>query len=321
MNMHRFFYISLTLLFASSSIAQVDQTIQQAQMQTRSAADTTGKIWTKGGVFSINFSQVQLINWAGGGVSSASGNGLFNAFANRKKGKHSWDNSIALAYGLMAQEDRKTFKTDDRLELNSKYGYEIGKSLYFSTLFQFRSQFADGFKSVDDSIAISRFLAPAYVLLGVGFDYKPNDNFSLFVSPAMARFVIVADQTLADAGAFGVEAALRDTAGTIVTPGENLDFQFGAYLNAQYKKDIAKNVNFFTRLELFSNYLREPQNVDVIWETMWTFKVNDWLAANLNTILLYDHDIDITRTEDNVVKTGPATQFKEVFGMGLTYKF
>ena len=126
---------------------------------------------------------------------------------------------------------------------------------------------------------------------------------------------------MADAGAFGVEAAVRDTAGTIITPGENLDFQFGAYLNAQYKKDIAKNVNFFTRLELFSNYLREPQNVDVIWETMWTFKVNDWLAANLNTILLYDHDIDITRTEDNVVKTGPATQFKEVFGMGLTYKF
>ncbi len=313
--------LSFVALLSSTAIAQVDQTIQQAQMQTRSAADTTGKIWTTGGVFSLNFSQVQLVNWAGGGISSVSGNGLFNAFANRKKGKHSWDNSIALAYGLMAQEGKKTFKTDDRLELNSKYGYEIGKSIYFSTLFQFRSQFADGFKTVDDSVAISRFLAPAYVLLGVGFDYKPNDNFSLFVSPAMARFVIVGDQTLADAGAFGVEAAVRDTAGNMLTPGENLDFQFGAYLNAQYKKDIAKNVNFFTRLELFSNYLREPQNVDVIWETMWTFKVNDWLAANLNTILLYDHDIDITRTEDNVVKTGPTTQFKEAFGLGLTVKF
>ena len=186
--------LSFVALLSSTAIAQVDQTIQQAQMQARSAADTTGKIWTTGGVFNVNFSQVQLINWAGGGISSVSGSGLFNAFANRKKGKHSWDNSIALAYGLMAQEGKKTFKTDDRLELNSKYGYEIGKSLYFSTLFQFRSQFADGFKTVDDSVAISRFLAPAYVLLGVGFDYKPNDNFSLFVSPAMARFVIVGDQ-------------------------------------------------------------------------------------------------------------------------------
>lgn len=311
---------ALGLSFATL-FAQVDQTTQMGQMQTRSAADTTGKIWTTGGVASLNFSQVQLINWSGGGVSSVSGIGLFNAFANRHKGRTYWDNSVALAYGLLAQEGKRTFKTDDRLELNSKWGYQLKKALYFSTLFQFRSQFAEGFKTVDDSIAISKFMAPGYFLLGVGFDYKPNDNFSLFVSPAMARAVVVLDQDLADAGAYGVEAALRDTSGKVITAGENVDFQFGGYLNAQYKKELAKNINFFTRLELFSNYLREPQNVDVIWETMWTFKVNDWFAANLNTILLYDHDIDIARTEDGVAKVGPTTQFKEAFGLGLTYKF
>ena len=308
-------------LVSSSLCAQVEQTNQMGQMQTRSAADTTGKIWTTGGVASLNFSQVQLVNWAGGGLSSVSGIGLFNAFANRHKNRTYWDNSVALAYGLLAQEGKRTFKTDDRLELNSKWGYQLKKSLYFSTLFQFRSQFAEGFKTVDDTIAISKFMAPGYFLLGVGFDYKPSDNFSLFVSPAMARAVVVLDQDLADAGAFGVEAAVRDTAGKILTAGENVDFQFGGYLNAQYKKELAKNINFFTRLELFSNYLREPQNVDVIWETMWTFKVNDWFAANLNTILLYDHDIDIARTEDGVAKVGPTTQFKEAFGLGLTYKF
>lgn len=319
--MNRFIPLALAALFVSNAIAQVEQTTQMTQMVTKSAADTTGKIWTTGGLVSLNFNQIQLINWTGGGVSSISGVGIFNAFANRKKGKYSWDNSVAITYGLMAQEGKRTFKTDDRFELNSKYGVELKKSLYFSTLFQFRTQFAEGFKTIDDTVAISTFLAPAYVLLGLGFDYKPNESFSLFVSPAMARLIIVMDQDLADGGAFGVEAAVRDTAGVIITPGENTDFQFGGYLNAQYKKDIAKNVSFYTRLELFSNYLREPQNVDVNWETMWTFKVNDFLSANLNTILIYDHDIDIVRTEDNVVKSGPTTQFKESFGLGLTLKF
>ena len=106
-----------------------------------------------------------------------------------------------------------------------------------------------------------------------------------------------------------------------VTAGENTLFQLGAFLNLTYQTDVAKNIGFMTRLDLFSNYLKEPSNIDVNWEMLWTFKVNSWFAATLNTMLIYDHDINIARTEDGVAKFGPTTQFRETLGVGLNFKF
>ncbi|MCB0794339.1 MAG: DUF3078 domain-containing protein [Flavobacteriales bacterium] len=301
------------------------ESIRKAREDAEANIDSS-KIWTTGGVFQLNFSQVQLVNWSAGGVSSVSGLAQLNGWANKRKGKWAWDNSLILAYGLLAEQDKRSTKTDDRFELNSRLGREIGGPWFASALFQFRSQFVEGFDADIDTLKISNFLAPGYVLFGLGFDYKPSKKFSAYLSPIMTKTTLVYDQDLADAGAFGVDPGvfeitdIGDTTG--FTQGKNVLFQMGAYANVFFTTDIAKNINFMTRLELFSNYLDNPQNIDVNWETLWTFKVNDWFAATLNTLLIYDDDIDILQKQDDgTFKTGPTTQFKQTLSIGLTAKF
>jgi hypothetical protein len=297
--------------------AQEDLTTEDrnAVKQALKGADVdTTKVWTTGGLFQLNFSQVQLINWAAGGASSVSGLAQVNLFARMRKDKWAWDNSLILAYGALNEEGRATRKTDDRLELNSRLGYKMSEHWYGSALFQFRTQFLEGFDAAVDTLRISNFMAPGYVLFGLGFDYKSSDKFSFYVSPAMTKTTFVTDQSLYygnnDLLLYGVKA------------GENSVFQFGAYSNIYFTTPLAENISFTTRLELFSNYLDKPQNIDVNWENLFNFKVNKWFAATLGTLLIYDHEIDIVREDaEGVLKTGPATQFKQTLALGITAKF
>jgi hypothetical protein len=318
--------LSLAFLFTVSiaAHAQEDKTQRDAAaaaMQTKTAADTTGKIWTRGGTIQLNMSQVSLTNWAAGGFSSVSGIAQFNGFANRKKGRHSWDNSVALAYGLLNQDGSDPVKTDDRIELNTKYGYELHKAWYLAALAQFKTQFTEG-KDATTGARISDLMAPGYLILGLGADYKPNDHFSAFISPATAKFTFVNNQDLADAGAFGVDPATYDTTGKRLTAGKNSLFEFGGYVKLMYTHDLAKNINFLTRADFFSNYLKNPQNIDVNWETLFTFKVNSWFAATLNTLLIYDDDTQIMKkwNDTDQLYVGKGTQFKETIGLGVTIK-
>ena len=313
--------IFTTLLLAASllpAMAQEDITKDDREGLKKLNADAkadSGKVWTTGGVFQLNFSQVQLSNWAAGGYSSMSGLAQVNAFANKRVGKWAWDNSLIMAYGALNQEGGRTRKTDDRFELNSRLGYQMGASKWYgSALFQFRSQFLYGYDKDIDSLKISNLMSPGYVLFGLGFDYKPNPKFSFYISPLMTKTTFVTDQSLyygnTDISLYGVKA------------GENSVFQLGAYANVMYTTPLAENITFLTRLDLFSNYLDNPQNIDVNWETLWTFKVNNWFAATVNTLLIYDHEIDIAQQQnDGTFKKGPTTQFKQTLSLGLTFKF
>jgi len=283
-----------------------------AALAARAAADSVGG-WKTEGIFQLNLTQVSLTNWAAGGFSSISGIVQFNGTANWKKDKRAWDNSLAMAFGGQQQQDGPTVKTDDRIELNSKYGYELSKSWYVAGLAQFRTQFTEGFNA--EGTRISNLMAPGYALIGVGMDYKPNDKLSIYMSPATARLVIVTDQLLwggSDDPDLRVYGVLN---------GETTALEAGGYIRFQYQTPLAENITFMTRGDLFSNYLRDPQNIDVTWETLWTFKVNKWFAATLNTLLIYDHDTNLPKVNpEGLPYLGPATQFKQTLGLGITVK-
>jgi hypothetical protein len=282
-----------------------------------SQTDST-KYWTSLGDFSVNFNQVSFTNWAAGGDNSVSGVTLTNYDLTYAKGKNSWKNKIILGYGMQyLNEDYK--KTEDKIDLSSIYGHGLTNKIDISFLASLKSQFAEGFDKDNDSVAISKFMAPGYISAGLGFNYKPTGNFSLFLSPATAQWVIVNDQRLADLGSFGVAPAEFDANGVKIKDGENVKFQFGASLKASFKRDIAKNVNLETTLELFSDYLDNPQNIDVRWDVILGMTVNKWLSAKITTNLIYDNNITIN--DKNGIALGPRTQFKEMFGLGFGFKF
>lgn len=314
--MNRILYLGAALLVATTTQAQ----------DAEVAGDT---LWTTGGTTGLNFSQVFLENWAAGGVSSMSATGLINLFGNYAKDKSTWDNNLDLAYGMLWQGDESGVKTDDKIDFSSKYGQKATEDWYYSALLNFRTQFAPGYSDpfAADSLLnrISDLLSPGYGLLALGMDYKPNDKFTAFISPVTLKMTIVGDQDLADAGAFGVEGATFDDLGNLLTAGKNFRSEIGGYIKLAYKTDLVENVSLQTKIDLFSNYQNNPQNIDVNWETLISMKINDYITTTITTQVLYDDDIDIARDPEHTAATGitsgPITQFKEVLAIGFSYKF
>ena len=289
------------------------------------AQDKADTAWRFKSDISLLASQVSFTNWAAGGENSITLNGFFNFYAGYIKGKHKWENILGLAYGETKAGERDFRKSEDKIDFLSNYGIKASDKWYYSANFNFKSQFAEGFKYYDDitpdsSVKISNFLAPAFISLGIGMEYRPYSYMSFYMSPATARWIIVNDQDLADAGAFGVEKqnyVINSPGDTLVIPGERSRFEMGAYFRFLFIKDIMKNVNLSTKLEMFSDYLEDPQNIDVNWDTMINMKVNDWITASFGLQLLYDDNSPITDKDGNI---GPRTQIKEMLAVGINYK-
>lgn len=272
----------------------------------------TDTVWHTGGIFSLNLAQSSFTHWASGGQNSVALNGLVNLTANYKKDKSAWDNALTIGYGKMQQKgsDLGWVKTDDRIDLQSKYGRKASEKWYYSGLVSFRTQMAPGYNYPNIENKISDLMAPAYLLFSLGMDYKPNPNFTAFLSPLTSKNTFVLADDI-DPVSFGVDA------------GKKFRSELGAYANIAFKKDeIMKNVNFLTKLDLFSNYLHNPQNIDVSWENLLVLKVNKFISATINTLLVYDDDIlvKVGGTDANPIK-GKRVQFKEVIGVGFAYKF
>lgn len=320
-------FVVMALAMAAPLFGNAQVTDLEGKLRTQNADSIQG--WKTNGVFSLTASQTSLTNWAAGGNNSISGNALFSINANYRNGKNTWDNSLDLGYGIMKQGEEKDFrKTDDRVDFLSKYGREAVKNFYYSAMLNFKTQMYVGKQYGDDTIKISNFLAPAYIIGAIGMDYKPNNYFSAFIAPITSKTTIVNDQSLADRGLFGVKAAELDENGVKIKDGEKIYSEFGGYLRliytrSDFKAEILKNVTFTTKADFFSNYLKDPQNIDVSWETQITMKVNKYISLSLNTHLIYDDNIHTFKTDadGNKVEHGAKVQFKEIAGVGIQYKF
>ncbi|MDA3952748.1 MAG: DUF3078 domain-containing protein [Bacteroidales bacterium] len=265
-------------------------------LNAQEKADTM-KYWKFDGVSAINFSQVSLTNWAPGGENSYAFNGLLNLSLNYSKEKNDWANTLDLGYGIQKQGDMDVRKTDDHIDFLSKYGRKVSKSFFISAMLNFKTQITDGKRYTPDTAVISKFLAPGYLQGALGMEYKPSESFYAVLSPIAGKLTIVMDDSLSAQGSFGVD------------PGSKTRMELGGSAAMGVKIEIMKNVSLNSTLGLFTNYFENAQNIDIDWKVMINMKINEYLSANLNTQLVYD---------DDMIKD---VQFKEVFGVGLTYKF
>ncbi len=275
---------------------------------TTVAKDT---IWRVGGAFGFRFNQVALANWTAGGQNSLAWNTTFDFTANYAKDQWKWDNLIHFGYGLSKQGEDPLNKTDDQILLNTSLGYEFSGPWHASLNANFRTQFAKGYDLPNDSIEISAFMAPGYLVAGLGVEFKPNKSFVFVLNLVTNKTTFVLDDVLAAQGAYGVDSA------------SNVRAEFGAFLSLFYKKEIVKNVTFTTRYTMFGNY-EDLAVWDVNWDLIFDFKINKFLEANLTTNLIYDQDvaIHIDRNGDGIKESvGPRVQFRQALGIGFTAKF
>ncbi|MDQ2721515.1 MAG: DUF3078 domain-containing protein [Bacteroidota bacterium] len=256
----------------TKSFAQDIKNLQaDATKEIKKQKIDSGKVWKTGGQFDVNLAQGSQSNWAAGGDDfSFSINSYLGFFAFYKKEKYSWDNTLDLNYGFLNTTTLGSRKNDDRIDLLSKVGYELAPKLSLAALLNFHSQFSKGYNYHSDGTKdlLSDFLAPGYVLLSLGLDYKPSNGLSIFVSPITSRWIIVNNDTLSAKGAYGV------------VPGKKIKNEFGAFASVNYLHNLSKTIRYKGRLDLFSDYGHNPQNIKVYMNNMFTAKLSKVLAAS-----------------------------------------
>ncbi|PKQ67343.1 hypothetical protein BZG01_08115 [Labilibaculum manganireducens] len=256
--------------------------------------------WKLGATIGFYFNQGHVSDsWAGGGESSIATISTIDAFANYKNGNHTWDNKLAVKYGLLKSGDNGFRKNEDRIEFETKYGQKAVRKWYYSALFNLKTQAVRGYTYPNNAEKIlkSSFFAPAYIIASIGMDYKPSKKLSVLLSPVAAKYTIVRDTGNIDQTAYGVDA------------DKKVKKEVGSYVNVYHKFVFWDEMSVENKLTLYSNYSDKPKNIDVDWEMILVMPINQYISTKLSTHLISDDD------------TGSKVQFKENLEVGISYRF
>jgi hypothetical protein len=293
----------LCIFLADAQDIVVGKLRNETSRTIKKDADTSTWNWKRGGLMSFSLAQGSLSNWAAGGDNfSLAANTYINYYFFFKKNRHSWDNNLDVNFGFVQTTSLGGRKNDDRIDYLSKYGYKIDSvgKWYLSMLFNFRSQFFDGYNFSSGTAELSSsVLSPAYVTLSAGFDYKPSDKLSVFLSMLTSRSTFVLKNSLSEKGVYGVPK------------GDHSIAQVGAFVTVNYNNGaIAKNVGYKGRMDLFSNYSSHPENVDIYMTNLFAFKINKNFSATYNLDMIYDDDIRLF----GPTNSSPGLQLKSLIG-------
>jgi hypothetical protein len=285
------------VLFAFSANAQVIK------------VDSTSN-WKKTFRTGLNINQASFSsNWKAGGINSFGFNAFLNYTANYKKGKNSWDNQFDFLYGVVNNQGQGARKTLDRIYLETKYGRELNEKWSFTSSLNLISQFAKGYKyetvnGIEERALISDFMAPAFITSAWGLEYHPVEYFKVRFSPFSPRVTILSNNN----GRFN---AVDPVAPYGVEVGSDTRYEWLAFqMQAEFNKDIAKNVNLKWRYVMFANYeTLELKTIDHRLDLNLVAKVNRFVNVSLGGILLYDFDQD------------SGLQLSQAFSLGILYSF
>lgn len=263
--------------------------------------------WSHNGLAGFNLSQTAFTNWSAGGENTVADNIYFNGSLNYKKDKLSWTNDLSANYGQNFTDNTGWRKSIDNLNFASKLGHQITETVYYAALLDFKSQLADGYKYTDDDkTLVSKFLTPSYLNLSVGIDYKPNSHIAVYYSPVAGKLTMVTDTLLSEA--YGIDAGkkVRPQLGSIFKV--NVDYTF-----------FEDKVTLKSVLDLFTAYDDTFGKVDVNWDVLIGYNLTKLLTLTFQSTLKYDDDIKTADSEGNI--RGAKVQFKEMVGLGISYKF
>lgn len=279
--------------------------ISNTEKAVKILTDTIKPGWKTKGNLIFLFNQSNFNNWLAGGENNLSGNLGINYDFNYKKQEWTWDNKVIASYGLL-QTKNSDFekKTDDRFEYNSVLGKKAFGEWYYSFFLNFRTQFTKGYVYSKDSngkeirTENTNLFSPAYLTFGPGMFWKKSDNLKVNLAPLTSKVTYVdRNFTLADDKYFGVKE------------GRSYRYELGFYASGYYKFNLMTNVSMENTLNLYSNYMKDPQNVDVDYTLAVVMRVNRYLTSNLVFQSIYD---------DNAFR---GFQTRQIFGLGVNYGF
>ena len=313
--------------------AQTDAAIKQAKATARDASgafkayqkfiDNDSVHWSYGGDASMSFAATSFTNWIAGGEDQIGVRPTINLYANYKKGKRTFENYAVLAYGLLKTGERKAIKNDDRLHYTSKLGHQISPKWAYTGAFLARTQFAPGYAYSGDQITakLSDFLAPINMYLSVGVDYMPNKNISFLLSPVMGRATFVRSDSSTVIIAAGMMTTETDAQGNQIQVPRKSRYEYGGGALIKFNGNLFKNkVTYSSQVELFSNYVEKPLNMEVLWVFNTNILLYKNIKANWQFELKYDDNQKTLDKETNILR-GAKVQTKYFTSIALFYQF
>jgi len=302
-----FILVNFTFVQAQNTEKELIQNTENAVKIINDTVVDQG--WKTKGIVTLLFNQSSFNNWIAGGEDSFSGTLGINYDFNYKKDDITWDNKILASYGLL-QTKTADFakKTDDRLEFNSIVGKRAFGEWYYSYFLNFRTQFTKGYIYGQDvngkeiRTESTKFLSPGYLTTGPGIYWTKDANLKVNFAPLTSKFTFVDNAYTSgigyvDGDYFGVDA------------NNSIRYELGFYASIYYKLAIMTNVTAENTLNAYSNYLEDPQNVDIDYSLNIIMKVNRFLSANFSFQAIYD---------DNAFR---GFQTRQVFGLGVNFGF
>jgi Protein of unknown function (DUF3078) len=269
--------------------------------------------WKTSGSLNVNLQQIALKNWAAGGNSSIAFGGAVEGSANYSKNGKIWENNVKVGYGMIRNggEGNNFEKTDDFVIVGSKYGQKFSEKVMMTTAVYFRTQMDEGYKDQKNAsgeierVFISDFMAPGYLQASVGLTLSKSESIFATLSPFTGRFTFVLNDSLSNAGAFGVN------------PGDYIRSEAGISLMGKFEKEIFQNVKMQVNGNLFANYETFPNTV-VNVEMIINMKVNNFISSNISSHLIYDDKVTSVREDGSV---GTDVQIKNIINLGFTLGF
>ena len=331
--MKKIFVLAIASLAGLAAYAQddaqkaaADAAAAIAEAPQEEAAAPKPVYWTRSLMTNLNFAQTLLRDWAAGGSNNYTMTGYVDANANYAKDKMIWNNRLQIDYGFLYSADKPILqKVKDRIYFESKWGYETPiQHLSYSANFDFKTQIDNNYNYRTPNVPSgepskqdwlnartlkSGLFSPAYSTLGLGLLWTPKPWFSLNVAPLTGGFVIVDNPELRKA--YGME--LEDDGVNY----KSSRFELGAQVKADANFTINDNLKYTTQLVLFSNYLKNPQNIRVNWDNKVFWKMAKFFTLTFSTNMIYDDTVLITNDDHpNGFRTW---QLKEFFEIGFSY--
>lgn len=335
MKIKNLLFVLIALIMGAPMLRAQDDAKKAAEEAMKTAVKSneikdSSKCWKFSGMLGLNASQTQFWNWAAGGNNNVAGVVYANMTLSYKKNRLAWDSNLDSEIGEIYSSDLnpKWRKSNDKFNIYTKFGYEMAKSWYVSVLGSFKTQFAPGFEYANndagDKTLIAKWASPSYTDLSIGIDWKPNDIFSIYVSPIAGRLTFCRDSTLRDK--YGLPEKTRDN-GEVYRPAANA--ALGLSIKGGINYTVIKNLKIISTVTLFTPYTSSVQkfgNFDVDWDFAISYNFFKVLSVSLMTSLKYYDQVMIAGPKWNGVPgyadyPAARVQFKEMIGLGIGYSF
>lgn len=278
------------------------------------------KYWKYRTEANLAFTQTALFNWVKGGEKSLASLLDVTGYAdyNNKQTKLSSNNFARIKLGFLASGENPIRKNTDLIETNSKLNHKAFGKFDFSAIMLFKTQLLKGYNYPNDSIPVSKLANPAILTLGFGLDYKPNARTSLNFSPLSYKGTYMTDTLNIDQTKYGI------------APDKKSKHEPGVSFMVSHVWKPFKTVAVTNRLQLFTNYINNPQNIDIDWEMILVANLNWFTDLRINTHLIFDDDTKTPVLDENnkpvlnpdgTTKKTARVQFKEMIGLSLAFRF